>query len=76
MSQSYSCHSLTSEERMSLRRSDRQAYVFRLAESSLAGLSKDQKHADAIPNIRCINIYAPVIRLLKYISVISAESPP
>lgn len=51
--------------------------MFHLAEcTSLAGLSKDQKHADAIPNIRSINIYAPVIRLLKYISASSAESPP
>lgn len=73
MSQSDSRLSLTSESCMSLP-SDRQAYVFHLAEcTSLTGLSKDQKRADAIPNIRRINIYAPVIRLLKYIS---AESPP
>lgn len=73
MSQSDSRLSLTSESCMSLR-SDRQACVFHLAEcTSFAGLSKDQKHADAIPNIRRINIYVPVIRLLKYIS---AESSP
>lgn len=32
---------------------------------SLGTLSEDGKHADASPNIRCKNIYASIIGLLK-----------